>query len=565
MGKVSNVLKSQIKGRSEKDNRVREYIQPNRILWKTDGEHAKVENESGLLEKSSGQITLNTGNACVLRNNGGNAGLLLDFGVELQGGIEILVWGCGPSNKAKLRVRFGESAMEAMSELGENNATNDHAIRDQIIDVSFLGMIEVGNTGFRFARVDLLEEDSFVEIKSIRAVFQYKDIEYKGSFASNDPLLNQIWETGAYTVHLNMQNYLWDGIKRDRLVWVGDMHPETSTIQAVFGYDDSVPRSLDIIRDDTEIPNWMNSFPSYSMWWIIIQHDWYMQNGDLSYLKEQEDYLVKLLDLLSEYIEKDGRSMTPNQFLDWPSSENPRAVEAGVHSLLTIAMEKGAKLVDILKGKEVSGKYIGFVNTLKQYIPDHANNKQAAALMVLAGLENANSINNDVLAVDGAHRISTFLGYYVLKSRALAGDIKGCLESIREYWGGMLALGATTFWEDFDLNWLENAARIDELVPEDKVNVHATYGNYCYKGYRHSLCHGWASGPTAWMAEYILGIKVLEPGCKAVEIKPSLGDLEWVEGTYPTPLGTIYVRHEKQTDGTIKSDIQAPDGVKIIH
>ena len=38
---------------------------------------------------------------------------------------------------------------------------------------------------------------------------------------------------GAYTVHLNMQEYVWDGIKRDRLVWIGDMHPETSTIQAV--------------------------------------------------------------------------------------------------------------------------------------------------------------------------------------------------------------------------------------------------------------------------------------------------------------------------------------------
>ncbi|MFQ9800204.1 MAG: hypothetical protein ACLR23_16090 [Clostridia bacterium] len=32
----------------------------------------------------------------------------------------------------------------------------------------------------------------------------------------------------------------------------------------------------------------------------------------------------------------------------------------------------------------------------------------------------------------------------------------------------MLSLGATTFWEDFDLRWLENAARIDELTPEEK-------------------------------------------------------------------------------------------------
>jgi alpha-L-rhamnosidase len=41
---------------------------------------------------------------------------------------------------------------------------------------------------------------------------------------------------GADTVHLCMQDYLWDGIKRDRLVWIGDMHPEVSTINAVFGF-----------------------------------------------------------------------------------------------------------------------------------------------------------------------------------------------------------------------------------------------------------------------------------------------------------------------------------------
>ena len=61
----------------------------------------------------------------------------------------------------------------------------------------------------------------------------YKDVEYKGSFSSSDPLINRIWDVGAYTVHLNMQEYIWDGIKRDRLVWVGDMHPETTTIQAL--------------------------------------------------------------------------------------------------------------------------------------------------------------------------------------------------------------------------------------------------------------------------------------------------------------------------------------------
>ena len=73
----------------------------------------------------------------------------------------------------------------------------------------------------------------------------------------------------------------------------------------------------------------------------------------------------------------------------------------------------------------------------------------------------------------------------------------------------MLDLGATTFWEDFDLEEAANAAPIDAIVPEGKLDYHHDTGNYCYIGLRRSLCHGWASGPTAWLSEHVLGIKVV--------------------------------------------------------
>ncbi|WP_228552429.1 alpha-L-rhamnosidase C-terminal domain-containing protein [Gracilibacillus salitolerans] len=43
----------------------------------------------------------------------------------------------------------------------------------------------------------------------------------------------------------------------------------------------------------------------------------------------------------------------------------------------------------------------------------------------------------------------------------------------------------------------------------------------------------------------MLGIKIKEPGCRVIEIRPTLGDLEWVEGSFPTPYGTLTVKHEK--------------------
>ena len=128
------------------------------------------------------------------------------------------------------------------------------------------------------------------------------------------------------------------------------------------------------------------------------------------------------------------------------------------------------------------------------------------------------------LAVNGGHGFSTFM-VIICFERWLLPAIIRAIDVIRQFWGAMLDLGATTFWEDFNLDWLPGASRIDELVPVGKKDIHGDYGAYCYKGFRHSLCHGWASGPTSWLSEYVLGVQVVEPGCRVVRITPHLGDL----------------------------------------
>lgn len=77
----------------------------------------------------------------------------------------------------------------------------------------------------------------------------------------------------------------------------------------------------------------------------------------------------------------------------------------------------------------------------------------AAALSVFAGLADAASVNAALLSREPVRGVSTFLGYYLLRARGDAGDIGGALDLVRTYWGAMLDLGATTFWEDFDLAW----------------------------------------------------------------------------------------------------------------
>ena len=542
------------------------YLPPTRVLWHESVNGASIEGIDNLLKPGNGQAELVQGRMCRIKTGEkGRASFLLDFGRELQGGIQ-LVTGASSSRETKIRIRFGESASEAMNDITpENGSTNDHAIRDFYLTLPWLGAAETGNSGFRFARIDVEEPNTDLLLKEVRATFGFRNIPYRGAFRSDNQRLNDIWMTGAYTVHLNMQEYIWDGVKRDRLVWIGDLHPEVMTVSTVFGYNEVIPKSLDLIRDMTPVPEWMNGISSYSIWWLLIHRDWYYYQGNLDYLREQQTYITTLLCHLMTLIDKKGKEkLDGNRFLDWPSSENRKGVDAGLQALMLMAMNAGAELAQALGDATLASQCKDATKKLARYVPEHNDSKQGAALMAIAGLMDAKKADREVLSVGGSKNYSTFYGYYMLEALAKAGNYQEALDRISEYWGAMLDLGATTFWEDFNIEWTKNAARIDELVPEGKIDVHSSYGDYCYKGFRHSLCHGWASGPTAWLSRYVLGVQVVEPGCKTVRIEPHLGNLKWVEGSFPTPYGDIRIRHEKGTDGRVKSDIQAPEGVKII-
>ena len=537
---------------TKSDPRVRRAVLPTRIVW----QQGDVEGTEFLLHNDSGQALIQAKPGCRLR--GAGTSLLLDFGRELHGGVQLVVGPTGDYGPTQLRLRFGESVSEAMI-----GPLNHHSLGDWQVAMPSMASQEFGLTGFRFVRIDLLE-DRELPLTACRAMTLMRDLPPVGAFACSDERLNRVWQTGADTVHLCLQDYVWDGIKRDRAVWIGDLHPEAAVVSAVWGNLDIVPQSLDWARDHAPLPAWMNGIGSYSKWWIILQRDWYMAHGDRDYLEAQRGYLVALLPALAEQIQSDGKPQWRGRlFLDWPSSGQPEAVDAGLTALLVMALRAGAELCATLGETSTGEQALHAADRLQRPALPWPN-KQASALLGLAGVHDLAEVNGQVLARDPLRGLSTFYGYYVLQARAGAGDFAGCLEVIRRYWGAMLDLGATSFWEDFDLGWTENAARIDELATDGRHDVHAKYGDHCYKGLRHSLCHGWAAGPTAWLSEHVLGVRPLSPGCRRVAVRPYLGDLDWVEGAYPTPYGPITLRHERGSNGEISSRVEAPPEVEVI-
>ena len=531
-------------------------IQPKRIVWASD---QGVENSANLLKAHRGQAVLSDPIGPLVMKPGG--AIVIDFGMEITGSVELFTPDSQPKG-ASVRIRFGESVAETMADIGQRGAQNDHALRDQVVKLPWLGKTAIGPSGFRFVRIDNADPKIDVQLSQVRAILTLRDIAYVGSFKCSDERLNRIWETGAYTVHLNMQDYLWDGVKRDRLVWLGDMHPEVSVINSVFGFNEVVPKSLDMTRDVTPVTAWMNGISSYSMWWILIHDEWYLHHGNLDYLKQQQPYLTALLKRLATFVDAGGKeNLDGMRFLDWPTASNPIAVHEGLQAMLTLTMESGARLSEILGDKETAKLCTDTAKRLRKHVPESSGRKAPAALLSIAGFRDPAEVSANVLKKDGPKDLSTFYGFYVLTALAKSNDIDTGLDFISKYWGGMLDFGATTFWEDFDLAWTKNAGRIDEPVAPGKKDLHGDFGAYCYTGFRHSFCHGWAGGPTAWLSKNVLGITPVAPGCAKVKITPHLGRLAWAEGTYPTPKGPIHVRHDKQPDGTIKTTVKLPEGI----
>lgn len=544
-------------------------VAPTRIVWMSDSTGEFIKNPDILMKDFSGQVSVADNNCTVLRSTGKHqAALLVDFGKELHGAIRLSSGMSAANRPIRLRVRLGESVSEAMSDVDPanniHNTTNDHAMRDFELQVPWLGSVELGNSGFRFARIDLLDKDTDFLLRNIQAISVMIDDPEIGSFNCSDERLNKIWETGAYTVKLNMQDYLWDGIKRDRLVWLGDLHPEVVTVNYVWGNHDVVRRTLDFAKADTPLPGWMNGFSSYAMWWLLIHHDYYMHNGDLGYLRENRDYILGLVRQIDECVDANGEEhMTGVRFLDWPTSEKADVIHDGLQSLTYMTLAAASRIADWLDDKEMKDVATSCMKRMDKYSMEHTSESQAISLSLLAGLSEDADAACRTLIDNGINSFSPFYGYYAIEALAQNGHVEEAMKMISDYWGAMIDLGATTYWEHLNYPDVKNAARIDEIVPEGSYDIHADGGAYCYVGLRQSLCHGWGAGPTPWLQRHVLGVRPLEPGFRTVEVKPELGYLSFAEGTVPTPAGPLYVKARKDSNGKTIVEVKAPKGVKV--
>ena len=459
-----------------------------------------------------------------------NDGILYDFGKELFGFLYIR----DVIASENIHVSYGESLEEAVDV--ENSILFE--------DVSGENRYKLRQRAFRYIYL------TGAENANIHAELEYLPIEYKGSFRCDDEDVNKIWDMCAYSLHLNMREVLTEAIKRDRWLWGGDAYQAYKFNNYLFFDKEIVRRSTIALRGKEPFNEHINTITDYSLYWVIGLHEYYVTYGDIEFIKNIYDKAVSLMEFCETREDDKGFIVKKNNdwiFVDWSDIDKDGAVCA--EQMLYIAANKAMAALTRLVGadpssyeekysrliettnkffwKEEKGAYIDCYESGKNHISRHAN--VFAILYDVANEEQKAKIIENVLENDKITKITTpYFEGFELDVMGKIGHFDFIENMIKTYWKGMLDLGATTVWEEYNPNL-------------SGVQHYEMYDNK----YGKSLCHAWGASPIYLLGKYYLGVTPTSSGYETFEVKPYLGGFKFIDGVVPIKDGSVRVKLSK--------------------
>lgn len=483
-------------------------------------------------------------------------GRLYDFGRETFGYAIIE----GIEGFGELDIYYGESAEEAVDKKwcetldkllvdGEGVTDLSTGSRDALKDGAYTLYL---SKAFRYIYVEAVEGLSYV---GLSALYEYLPGESRGRFRCSDEEINRIWDVGEYTLLLTTREVFIDGIKRDRWAWSGDAR-QSYLMDFYLSFDtDCVKRTSWLLRGKDPVTSHVNTIVDYSFFWFIGIYDYYLYSGDLAFVKSIYPRMKSLMDWILGRTDADGLVTGRSGdwvFVDWADGPMSKKGELSFEQVLFARSLEVTSLCASMAGDDeyadsagrkaeyVRSKLADFwdegrhalVHNIEGSVKSSEVTRYANIFAVLfdyLSQDRKDAVARDVLHNDGVMGITTpYMRFYELEALCLLGEQNDVLREIKTYWGGMLREGATTFWEKYR--------------PSDKGREHfSMYG----KPYRKSLCHAWGASPLYLLGRYFTGVYPTAPGYASFDVKPSLGGLEWLEGTVPVPNGEISVRMDR--------------------
>ena len=346
---------------------------------------------------------------------------------------------------------------------------------------------------------------------SVRAHHRYVDIPVRASFHCDDEELNRIFDVAAHTFSLCCDVFFLDGVKRDKWIWSGDAYQSLFVNRYLTGDKEIEQRTLIALRGNDPVTTHINTILDYSILWILAMGEHEAAYHDEAFLHRMWPQMVSLMALLMGQRDEHGFIVGRNQdwvFIDWADfdRDGPLCAEQmllaaayGVMARYGSAEEKAlyekekASLlaaIDRYFWDAEKRAYVDSFTSGKRHVTRHAN--ILAVVFDLVCEERKREIAKTVLFNAAVPAITTpYFRFFELDALCKLGYLNEVLAEIKRYWGGMLKLGAVTFWEEYDPN-----------LPLEKQ--YAMYGDPFGK----SLCHAWAASPIYLLARYLVGLQV---------------------------------------------------------
>jgi hypothetical protein len=135
------------------------------------------------------------------------------------------------------------------------------------------------------------------------------------------------------------------------------------------------------------------------------------------------------------------------------------------------------------------------------------------------------------------NNISPFISSFEIGGHFTIGQTDRALELIRRSWG-----------------WYINHPNGSESTVIEGYLTNGSFGYRNSRGYSYdtsyvSHSHGWSSGPTSALTEYVLGLSVTGRAGSTWSLKPQFGNLTSVEGGFTTSLGKFSAKWQTTGNG----------------
>lgn len=506
----------------------------------------------------------------------GNA-RLYDFGRETFG---YLVFE-GVTGEGEMNVFYGESSEEAQDrehcETLDRFAVTHDGIVDMTSNTLFCDGVTPNNKAFRYVMVELTGN---VALADVSMQYEYLPETIRGSFRCDDDEINRMWEIGEYTLQLTTREFFIDGIKRDRWTWSGDAYQSYLMNYYLYFDSDTVKRTIWQLRGKDPVTGHVNTIMDYTFYWFMSVYDYYMYTGDSHFVTQIYPRMQSLMDYVIGRRDRNGmvQGLAGDWvFVDWSPQPMSKQGELSFEQILFCRSLETMRLCAQLVGDD-SGceRYAQLADELKKkLIPTFWDEQRQAIVHHVVDPEiptddTVSTVKSDVLLVtkeqspierysnmfalffsylddkqkvmvvrnvlhnDEVMPITTpYMRFYEMEALCMMGGQTDVMRQMKDYWGGMMRQGATTFWEAYD------PTASDHL---------AMYG----RPYGKSLCHAWGASPIYLLGKYFLGVRPTAPGYATYEVRPSLGGLRWMEGAVPTPDGEIKI-HMDEHSVTVES------------